>query len=221
MIKFNNTWDNVLKDEFEKEYYKKLRGILKKEYSTQTIFPDMNNIFNALKLTDYKDVRIVILGQDPYHNVGQAHGLSFSVMDGITPPPSLKNIYKEIEQDLGLVCSNSGNLTKWSNQGVLLLNAVLTVRKNQPNSHKGIGWETFTDNIISLLNETENKIVFILWGNYAKVKASLITNENHLILTASHPSPFSAHNGFFGCKHFSKANDFLVQNNILPIDWKI
>lgn len=221
MIKFNNSWDDILKNEFDKEYYQKLRSILKKEYSTQTIFPDMNNVFNALKLTDYNEVKVVILGQDPYHNIGQAHGLSFSVMDGITPPPSLKNIYKEINQDLNIVCSNSGNLTKWANQGVLLLNSVLTVRKNQPSSHKGIGWEIFTDNIISLLNQSENKIVFILWGNYAKAKSNLITNKNHLVLTASHPSPFSAHNGFFGCKHFSQTNKFLYQNNLQPIDWQI
>lgn len=181
----------------------------------------MENIFNSLKLVDYKDVKCVIIGQDPYHGKGQAHGLSFSVQDGVRIPPSLMNIFKEIESDLLIPPPKSGNLTGWANQGVLLLNAVLTVREGKPNSHKGKGWEKLTDCVISKLNERETPIVFMLWGANAKSKASLITNPKHLVLEAAHPSPLSAFNGFFGCKHFSKANNFLMRNGLTPINWQL
>lgn len=221
MIKFNNNWDCLLKDEFEKPYYLNLRKFLVNEYKTQTIHPNMNDIFNALKLTDYKDVKVVILGQDPYHQPGQAHGLAFSVKKGIKPPPSLQNIYKEIHAEYGFPISDSGDLTYWAQQGVLLLNTVLTVRDSQPNSHKGMGWEIFTDDIIAMLNARPEPIVFMLWGANAKAKTKLITNPIHLILTSAHPSPLSAYNGFFGNGHFKKANDFLKANNINEIDWRI
>ncbi|MBQ9980935.1 MAG: uracil-DNA glycosylase [Oscillospiraceae bacterium] len=222
MVNLGNEWDNLLADEFKKDYYTNLRKILIKEYKTQTIYPDMYDLFNALKYTSYSDVKAVIIGQDPYHGAGQAHGLSFSVQKGVMPPPSLKNIFKEIQSDLGIDNSGKhGELTSWAKSGVLLLNAVLSVREATPNSHKNIGWEQFTDKIISLLNERETPVVFILWGANAKAKANLITNKRHLILTAAHPSPLSAHNGFFGCKHFSKTNEFLASNNIVPIDWSI
>lgn len=222
MVNLGNEWDNLLADEFKKDYYTNLRKILIKEYKTQTIYPDMYDLFNALKYTSYSDVKAVIIGQDPYHGAGQAHGLSFSVKKGVMPPPSLKNIFKEIQSDLGIDNSGKhGELTSWAKSGVLLLNAVLSVREATPNSHKNIGWEQFTDKIISLLNERETPVVFILWGANAKAKANLITNKRHLILTAAHPSPLSAHNGFFGCKHFSKTNEFLASNNIVPIDWSI
>ena len=221
MISFNNQWDYLLGKEFQKEYYKKLKLFLFEEYKTKTIYPSMNDIFNSLKLCDYDDVKVVILGQDPYHGEGQAHGLSFSVQDGVEQPPSLKNIFKEIENDLGIQMSKSGNLIPWEKEGVLLLNTVLTVRKDQANSHKGIGWEIFTDKIIEILNNREKPMVFILWGNNAKTKQKLITNKKHLVLCAPHPSPLSAYNGFFGCKHFSKVNNFLKENNISEINWKI
>ena len=221
MVKLNNEWDTLLKEEFEKEYYLKLREFLKEEYSTKKIYPHMNNIFNALKYTSYSDVKAVILGQDPYHGEGQAHGLCFSVLKGVTPPPSLKNIYKEIKSDLGIDQPSHGELTSWAKQGVLLLNATLTVREATPNSHKGKGWEIFTDKIISILNEREKPMVFILWGGNARAKKSLITNPNHKILEAAHPSPLSAYNGFFGCRHFSETNRFLAQNNIEPINWQL
>ena len=222
MVSFGNDWDNVLDGEFEKEYYLKIRQFLKKEYFAATVFPPMHDIFNALKYTPREKTKVVILGQDPYHEIGQAHGLSFSVKKGVMPPPSLKNIFKEIQSDLGIDNSGKhGELTSWAKSGVLLLNAVLSVREATPNSHKNIGWEQFTDKIISLLNERETPVVFILWGANAKAKANLITNKRHLILTAAHPSPLSAHNGFFGCKHFSKTNEFLASNNIVPIDWSI
>lgn len=221
MISFNNQWDYLLGKEFQKEYYKKLKLFLFEEYKTKTIYPSMNDIFNSLKLCDYDDVKVVILGQDPYHGEGQAHGLSFSVQDGVEQPPSLKNIFKEIENDLGIQMSKSGNLTPWEKEGVLLLNTVLTVRKDQANSHKGKGWEIFTDKIIEILNNREKPMAFILWGNNAKTKQKLITNKKHLVLCAPHPSPLSAYNGFFGCKHFSKVNNFLKENNISEINWKI
>jgi uracil-DNA glycosylase len=221
MVNIGNSWDDLLKDEFQKDYYLKLRQILKNEYTSQTIYPDMYDIFNALKYTPYEDVKIVILGQDPYHGPGQAHGLCFSVKKGVEPPPSLKNIFKEIQDDTGAQMSGTGDLTPWTKQGVLLLNTVLTVRRGQPNSHKGIGWETFTDRIISILNERQKPIVFLLWGANARSKKPLITNRNHLVLETVHPSPLSAYNGFFGCKHFSRANNFLRQQGMQEINWSI
>lgn len=219
MVNIGNDWDNLLSDEFNKEYYQKLRGILAHEYKTTTIYPDMYDIYNALKFTPYNDVKVVILGQDPYHGEGQAHGLCFSVMPGITPPPSLKNIYKEIEDELDVPPHENGDLTDWAKQGILLLNTVLTVRAGMANSHRGAGWEIFTDKVISLLNEREKPIVFMLWGNNAKSKAALITRPHHLILTAPHPSPLSAYAGFFGCGHFKKCNEFLISTNQEPINW--
>ncbi len=221
MVLIGNEWDALLKDEFKKDYYIKLRTILKKEYETQTIYPDMYDIFNALKYTSYSDVKAVIIGQDPYHGEGQAHGLCFSVKKGIEAPPSLKNIFKEIEQELDIKPPSHGCLTDWAEQGVLLLNAVLTVRESLPNSHKGIGWENFTDKIISILNEREKPIVFLLWGANARRKAELITNPIHRILECAHPSPLSAYNGFFGCGHFKTCNEFLKASGQSEIDWKI
>lgn len=221
MVNIGNEWDDILKGEFEKEYYLNLREFLKKEYFTYHIFPNMYDIFNALKYTSYSDVKAVIIGQDPYHGQGQAHGLCFSVQKGVAVPPSLQNIYKEIYSDLGIPPANHGYLKKWADNGVLMMNAVLTVREGQANSHKGKGWEIFTDRVIELLNEREKPIVFLLWGGNAKQKMRLITNPNHLILQAAHPSPLSAFNGFFGCRHFSKANEFLVNHGMESIDWRI
>ncbi len=222
MVNFNNEWDELLKDEFSKEYYQRLRSILINEYRTQRIFPGMYDIFNALKYTSYSDVKCVIIGQDPYHGEGQAHGLSFSVRKGIAPPPSLVNIFKEIKTDLGIDNTGKhGELTKWAESGVLLLNSVLTVRANQARSHHGLGWEEFTTDVIKLLNERQKPMVFMLWGADAKAKQQFITNPNHCVLKAAHPSPLSAYNGFFGCRHFSKANDFLRSNGIEEIDWSI
>ena len=220
MVNIGNSWDDILKDEFEKQYYKDIREFLKKEYATKTVFPSMYDIFNALKYTPYEDVKVVILGQDPYHGIGQAHGLSFSVKKGITPPPSLKNIYKEIENDLNIeMDKTNGELTSWANQGVLMLNASLTVLKGQPNSHSKIGWEKLTDSIIEKLNYKDTPVVYLLWGRNAQMKENLITNKNHLILKCAHPSPYSANNGFFGCKHFSKTNEFLKNNGLVEINW--
>ncbi len=221
MVNIGNEWDELLKDEFQKEYYLKLRPFLAQEYRTQTIYPDMYDIFNALKYTSYSDVKAVILGQDPYHGPGQAHGLCFSVKKGVQPPPSLQNIFKEIQSDLGIAPPNHGELTAWAQRGVLLLNTALTVRAGQANSHKGVGWELFTDRVIELLNERETPIVFLLWGANARQKTALITNPAHLILTCAHPSPLSAFNGFFGCKHFSKTNEFLAAHGMAEIDWSI
>ncbi|MBQ3161689.1 MAG: uracil-DNA glycosylase [Oscillospiraceae bacterium] len=221
MVNIGNEWDELLKGEFEKEYYLKLREFLKKEYFTYQIYPNMYDIFNALKYTSYSDVKAVIIGQDPYHGPGQAHGLCFSVQKGVAIPPSLQNMYKELYSDLGIPPANHGYLKKWADNGVLMMNAVLTVRGGQANSHRNMGWEAFTDKVIELLNKREQPIVFILWGNNAKQKMKLITNPNHLILQAAHPSPLSAFNGFFGCKHFSKTNDFLISHGIAPIDWNI
>lgn len=220
MVQFNNSWDDILRGEFDKEYYKKIRAFLAAEYRNPAypIYPDMYDIFNAMKLTDYGDVKAVILGQDPYHGPGQAHGLSFSVKDGVEPPPSLVNIFKEYSNDLGYPVPKSGNLTKWAENGVLLLNSVLTVKGGAAASHRGIGWEIFTDRVISLLNEREKPIVFLLWGRFARDKKALVTNPEHKVLEAAHPSPLSAYNGFFGCKHFSKANEFLGEN---AVDWKL
>jgi uracil-DNA glycosylase len=222
MVNFGNEWDEILKDEFVKDYYLQLRKTLIQEYRTQKIFPGMYDIYNAMKLTSYSDVRCVILGQDPYHGEGQAHGLSFSVRKGIAPPPSLVNIFKEIRDDVGINnLGKHGELTKWAQEGVLLLNSVLTVRANQARSHHGIGWEQFTTDVIKVLNERQKPMVFMLWGGDAKQKAQFITNPNHLILRAAHPSPLSAYNGFFGCHHFSQANKFLSERGLGMIDWSI
>ena len=221
MVNIGNDWDDVLRGEFDKPYYQQLRQFLISEYRSYTIYPDMYDIFNALKLTPYSEARAVILGQDPYHEPGQAHGLSFSVRDGTELPPSLKNIYKELNSDLGVPIPRTGDLTKWAQQGVLLLNASLTVRRGQADSHKGKGWEIFTDRVISLLNERPEPLVFILWGGKAKAKIPLITNKQHYIITSAHPSPLSASSGFFGSKPFSKCNAFLESRGIAPIDWSL
>ena len=221
MVNIGNKWDEVLAGEFEKEYYLKLRQFLIEEYKTRTIYPGMHDMFNALRYTSYEDVKAVILGQDPYHGPGQAHGMSFSVQKGVKQPPSLVNIFKEMKDDLGIDPPDHGCLVKWAEQGVLLLNTCLTVREHQANSHKGKGWEIFTDRVIELLNEREKPIVFILWGANAKSKAQLITGKQHLILEGAHPSPFSAYHGFFGGQYFSKANTFLTEKGEGPIDWDL
>lgn len=223
MFKFENSWDELLSPEAEKEYYKNLRAFLKSEYlrSGVPIYPEMNDIFNAFRYTDYNSVRAVIIGQDPYHGPNQAHGLCFSVKKGVEKPPSLNNIFKELQSDLGITPPNHGELTKWAKNGVMLLNSVLTVRASSAGSHRNKGWETFTDRAISLLNERTEPICFILWGGYARAKKSLITNPHHLVLESAHPSPLSAYNGFFGCKHFSKCNEFLRSRGLPEIDWKI
>ncbi len=218
---FENDWQTILSDEFQKEYYIELRNQLIKEYKEHRIYPNMYDIFNALHLTAYSDTKAVIIGQDPYHNEGQAHGLCFSVQKDIDIPPSLKNIYKELKDDLGYDIPNHGYLVKWAEQGVLMLNAVLTVRAHKAASHKKLGWEHFTDRIISLLNEKDEPVVFILWGAFAQSKEALITNPKHLIIKSPHPSPLSASRGFFGSKPFSKTNSYLVANGIKPIDWQI
>ncbi len=219
MVTLGNDWDKVLEGEFEKEYYLKLREFLKTEYRTQTVYPNMYDIFNALKYTPYSNVKAVILGQDPYHEPGQAHGLAFSVKEGTKLPPSLQNIYKELESDLGVPPTNCGELTGWAKQGVLLVNTVLTVRRGQANSHKGMGWETFTDEIIKKLNDKTEPVAFILWGANARSKKALITNPIHGIFESAHPSPLSAYNGFFGSRVFSRVNIFLMENGIPPINW--
>lgn len=221
MVQFNNSWDILLKDEFQKPYYLNLRKFLVQEYKSQTIYPNMHDIFNALKYTDYKDVKVVILGQDPYHQPNQAHGLCFSVKKGVNPPPSLQNMYKEIYAEYGYPIPQHGELTYWAEQGVLMMNTVLTVRESQPNSHKGMGWEIFTDNVISLLNQRPEPMVFLLWGANARAKKKIITNPNHLVLESAHPSPLSAYNGFFGNGHFKKANEFLKSKGLTEIDWQI
>ncbi len=221
MVQFLNDWDEILKDEFEKPYYKELRAFLKAEYSTRRIYPDMHDIFNSLKCSSFKDTRVVIIGQDPYHGAGQAHGMCFSVKKGVEPPPSLKNIFKELESDVGFKIPDHGELTDWAKQGVLLLNTVLTVREATPNSHKGKGWESFTDRVISELNKKNTPVVFLLWGANAKAKAKIIDNPLHVKLETVHPSPLSAYGGFFGCKHFSKTNEILIASGQKPIDWQI
>ena len=221
MVHLGNDWDKILADEFQQDYYKRIRYWLKKEYAEQTIYPPMNDIFNALRYTAYADVKAVLLGQDPYHGPGQAHGLCFSVQPGVTPPPSLQNIFKELKSDLGIDPPQNGTLTPWAKHGVLLLNTTLTVRRGQANSHKNIGWTTFTDHIIQKLNDREKPIVFLLWGGTARSKKKLITAPQHLVLDCAPPSPLSAYNGFFGCHHFSKCNAFLEQNGIPPIDWDL
>lgn len=216
-----NDWAPLLEEEFKKPYYLRLRNILKHEYQTKTIYPDMYDIFNALHYTPYNETKVVILGQDPYHGPGQAHGLSFSVKPEVPIPPSLLNIFKELQNDLGCYIPNNGFLVKWAKQGVLLLNTVLTVRRGSPNSHKGIGWEIFTDRVIELLNEREQPIVFILWGRFAQQKQQLITNPRHFIIKTPHPSPFSANRGFFGSKPFSRTNEILRSVGMEAIDWQI
>ena len=221
MVSIGNDWDAILADEFKKPYYLALRQFLKEEYSSKVIYPSLYDIFNAFRYTPYSDVKVVLLGQDPYHGAGQAHGLCFSVKDGVAPPPSLVNIFKELNHDVGCTVPQSGCLTKWAERGVMLLNSVLTVREGAAGSHRGKGWETFTDSVISRLNDRKVPIVFMLWGNYAKSKIPLITSDRHLVLTAAHPSPLSASYGFFGCRHSSKANDFLVSNGMTPVDWQL
>lgn len=216
-----NEWLEYLKPEFSKPYYKELFEFVKNEYATKVIYPPSGDIFSALDHTSIKDVKIVLLGQDPYHEEGQAHGMSFSVRPGIKIPPSLQNMYKELHDELGLYIPNNGYLEKWANQGVLLLNTCLTVRSGAANSHKGKGWEQFTDAIIKAVNEQDRPIVYFLWGSNARSKKALITNKKHLVLESVHPSPLSAYNGFFGCGHFKKANEFLKEHGIEPIDWQI
>lgn len=222
MVNIGNDWDTLLGDEFKKEYYLKIRDFLKTEYKTKTVYPDMFDIFNALKYTSYADTKVLLLGQDPYHGPGQAHGLAFSVKRDIPIPPSLKNMYAELKNDIdGFEVPTHGYLKKWADEGVMLLNTSLTVVGGMANSHSSIGWEILTDRIIQVLNEREDPIVFLLWGNNAKKKEKFITNERHLVLKAAHPSPLSAYNGFFGCKHFSKTNEFLISNGKKPIDWQV
>lgn len=221
MVNIGNDWDQVLDGEFEKEYYQRLRRFLIYEYKTRVIYPDMYDIFNALKFTPYKEVKAVILGQDPYHQPGQAHGLCFSVQKPVPPPPSLVNIFRELEADLGIRPPSHGCLESWAKNGVLLLNTALTVRRGQANSHKGKGWEIFTDQVIRLLNDRQEPMVFILWGSNAKAKEGLITNQRHLILKGAHPSPLGAHRGFWGGRYFSKTNAFLQRMGMEPVDWKI
>ena len=222
MSMLTNDWSLALKDEFNKPYYRDLYRFVKEEYSTKVVYPPADDIFNALHLTPLKDVKVLILGQDPYHNEHQAHGLSFSVLpDQRDIPPSLQNIYKELQEDLGCYIPNNGYLKKWADQGVLMLNTVLTVRAHEPNSHQGRGWENFTDAIIQAVNQKDEPVVYMLWGKPAQSKIPMLTNPKHLILKAPHPSPLSAYRGFFGCKHFSKCNEFLSQNGLEPIDWQI
>lgn len=222
-VKIAKGWKNVLSQEFSKEYFLRIVEHIKLEKQSQvTIYPPGPLIFNAFNATDFDQVKVVIIGQDPYHGPHQAHGLSFSVQKGIKPPPSLLNIYKEIESDLGIkMPRKNGDLTPWANQGVLLLNASLTVRADQPNSHAGIGWQTFTDSVIQELNDRKEHLVFMLWGNFAKEKGARIDEKKHLVLRSVHPSPFAADKGFFGSKHFSKTNQYLIQHGIEPIDWMI
>lgn len=221
MSMIDNDWLVPLKKEFSKPYYKDLFEFVKNEYSTTVVYPPADDIFNAFHFTPLKDVKVLLLGQDPYHNVHQAHGLSFSVLPGNDIPPSLKNIYQELHDDLGCYIPNNGYLKKWADQGVLLLNTVLTVRAHQANSHQGKGWEQFTDAVIEAVNAQDRPIVIFLWGAPAGRKAKMLTNPEHLVLKAPHPSPLSAYRGFFGCKHFSKANEFLKANGVEPIDWQI
>lgn len=216
-----NDWDEILKDEINKDYFQKLLKFIEEEYKRKIIYPKQNEIFKAFRNTSYKDTKVVILGQDPYHGDNQAEGLSFSVKEGINKPPSLQNIFKELKDDLGYEIPNNGSLVKWSEEGVLLLNTVLTVEANKAASHKDIGWETFTDKVIEKINKKNTPVVFILWGNFAKSKKRLITNPIHFIIESSHPSPFSAYNGFFGSRPFSKTNNFLIKCGLNPVDWKI
>jgi uracil-DNA glycosylase len=217
----NDSWWQQLKDEFNKPYYQELREMLKREYAEHTVYPEPNDIYNALHYTSYENVKVVILGQDPYHGPGQAHGLSFSVQPGVNPPPSLKNIFIELQNDIGADIPNHGSLVSWAKQGVLLLNTVLTVRRGQANSHKGKGWEQLTDSIIDVLNKRDKPVVFILWGRHAQMKKERIDTSKHFIIQSPHPSPFSARNGFFGSRPFSRANQYLEQIGDEPIDWSL
>ena len=219
MIKITEEWDKILENEFCSENYKRLREFLKEEYFTRTIYPSMYNIFNSMKLTSFENIKVVLLGQDPYHNEGQAMGLSFSVPAGVEKPPSLVNIFKELSSETGFVPPDSGDLTGWAKQGVLLLNTVLTVRAHAANSHKGRGWEEFTDAIIKKISDLKENVVFLLWGGNARSKKPLIDKSKHLILECAHPSPLSAYNGFFGCGHFKKANEYLIEHGKTPVDW--
>ena len=216
-----NDWDIVLENEFKKDYFYKLLKTVQLEYSKKNIYPSKKQVFRAFRYTSYKDLKVVILGQDPYHGEGEAEGLSFSVPKGIKRPPSLNNIFKELHDDLGLNISDSSSLVPWAKQGVLLLNTVLTVEKDKAGSHKDLGWQVFTDEVIKKINEKEEPVVFIFWGNYARSKKKFITNPKHLVIESAHPSPLSAYNGFFGSKPFSKTNDFLIKNNLRPINWQI
>lgn len=217
----NDSWWQQMKDEFNKPYYQELREMLKREYAEHTVYPEPNDIYNALHYTSYENVKVVILGQDPYHGPGQAHGLSFSVQPGVNPPPSLKNIFIELQNDIGADIPNHGSLVSWAKQGVLLLNTVLTVRRGQANSHKGKGWEQLTDSIIDVLNKRDKPVVFILWGRHAQMKKERIDTSKHFIIQSPHPSPFSARNGFFGSRPFSRANQYLEQIGDEPIDWSL
>lgn len=219
MFKIESSWAEVLRDELKAEYYRKLAGTIENFYLSEIVYPPPEQIFNAFNLCPFGEVRVVILGQDPYHGKKQAHGLAFSVPDGVLIPPSLKNIYKELENDLKIEPPASGNLERWARQGVLLLNATLTVKENTPGSHQNLGWETFTDAVIRQLADKTEPVVFILWGKYAQTKASLIDSNKHLILKSPHPSPFSAYTGFFGSRPFSKTNAYLIKNNTKPIEW--
>ncbi len=221
MSKLTGEWDRALQAEYKKDYYKKLYYFLKDEYNTRLIFPKADDLFNAFSLTPLDKVKVVILGQDPYHNKGQAHGLSFSVLPNVSIPPSLMNIYKELRDDIGTYIPDNGYLEAWAKQGVFLLNTVLTVRANEAASHSNRGWEEFTNAVIRVLNEQDRPIVFLLWGSFAKQKIKMLNNQKHLVLSAAHPSPLSAYNGFFGCRHFSKTNKFLTKNGLSPIDWQI
>ena len=221
MVHIGNDWDELLKEEFSKEYYLNLRKFLANEYKTHTVYPDMYDIFNAFKLTSYADTKVVIFGQDPYHEPDQAHGLAFSVKKGVKIPPSLLNMYKELNHELGCYIPNNGYLEKWARQGVMLLNNSLTVRQSSANSHSNIGWKEFTNAVARLYNDRKKPIIFMLWGNNAKEKMKIITNPHHIIMTAAHPSPLSASRGFFGCEHFKTANKILERNGDMPIDWQI
>lgn len=221
MIRLGGGWDEALAPLFDSENYKKIREFLKQEYSHHIVYPDMYDIFNCFKLTPLDEVKAVILGQDPYHNEGQAHGLCFSVKEGVAPPPSLLNIYKELHDDVGCTVPKSGDLTKWAKEGVLLLNTALTVRAHRANSHRDCGWTWFTDNVIKIVSDKREHVVFILWGANARSKKPLIDRSKHLVLECAHPSPLSAFNGFFGCRHFSKTNDYLKAHGIAPIDWQL
>lgn len=221
MIKLGGGWDEILKPLFDDERYLKIREFLKSEYSSHVIYPDMYDIYNCFKYTPFDKLKVVLLGQDPYHNVNQAHGLCFSVKDGVERPPSLVNIFKELKEDIGCEISKSGDLSAWAKSGVLLLNTALTVREHQANSHKNCGWTWFTDSVIELISKNKENVVFILWGGNARSKKPLIDKNKHLILECAHPSPLSAYNGFFGCKHFSKTNDYLINHGKEPIDWNL
>lgn len=216
-----NSWDQLLKEEYEKPYFKELIAFVKEEYKNKIIYPKQTDIFNAFRYTPYENIKVLLLGQDPYHGVGQAQGLSFSVREGVPKPPSLQNIFKELQDDLGYPIPNDGSLIPWTKEGIMLLNAVLTVEKDKAASHKGKGWETFTDEVIKIVNQKKTPVVFILWGSYARSKKEFITNPIHCIIESPHPSPFSAYHGFFGSRPFSRTNQFLEKNHISPINWQI